>query len=165
MHEKRAAVPIDEAEDAEGTHRPTRTQALRRLAALYRQADEAYARFSCPASAECCQLTRRGRQPWLWRVEWVALEEALRRQGRALPPPRPDGACPLLDAEGRRCTVYPDRPFGCRTYFCERASGGRHPLETVVALSTRLEALAAEADPEAAPAGPRPILEWCEASR
>ena len=157
MHEKGAPVLIDELEDA---RRPTSAQALRRLAAIYRRADEAYARFSCPASAECCQLSRRGRQPWLWGVEWMALEGALARQGRSVPPPRADGACPLLDAEGRRCTVYADRPFGCRTYFCERAAGGRHPLEAVTGLSARLETLALEVDPDASAGGPRPILEW-----
>lgn len=162
MHEKGPPVLIDDAEDARP---PTHAQALRRLAAIYRQADEAYARFSCPASAECCQLSRRGRQPWLWEVEWAALESALARQGRQVPPPRADGACPLLDADGRRCTVYADRPFGCRTYFCERASGGRHPLEAVVALSTRLEALALEVDPDAGAEGPRPILDWLERGR
>src|SRR6185295_5725337 len=125
LHEKRSPVRNDDAEDA---RRPTRAQALRRLAALYRQADSAYERFSCPSSAECCQLRRRGRQPWLWPVESAALEDALRRQGRRVPEPRADGGCPLLDEAGRRCTVYEDRPFGCRTYFCDRASGGRHPL-------------------------------------
>src|SRR5256885_6301665 len=115
-------------DEAEADRRPTPAQALRRLAALYRQADAAYARFSCPASAECCQLARRGRQPWLWPLEWAALEGALQRQGRPVPPPRAGGGCPLLDEGGRRCTVYADRPVRCRTYFCERASGGRHPL-------------------------------------
>jgi len=159
LHEKGFPVPVDETEDAEDVpRRPTRAQSLRKLAAMYRQADEAYARFSCPASAECCQLARRGRQPWLWPVEWAAVQEALARQGRKAPPPRADGGCPLLDAEGRRCTVYADRPFGCRTYFCDRASGGRHPLEAVVELSKRLEALAVEAEPEVT--APRPILDW-----
>jgi uncharacterized protein len=139
---------------------PTRAQALRHLAAIYRKTDAAYARFSCPASADCCQLARRGRQPWLWPVEWAALEGALERQGRRVPAARADGGCPLLDEAGRRCTVYEDRPFGCRTYFCERASGGRHPLEATVALCAKLEALAAEADPAAAAEGPRPILDW-----
>jgi Fe-S-cluster containining protein len=139
---------------------PTLAQALRHLAALYRQADAAYARFSCPASSECCQLTQRGRQPWLWPVEWAALQDALARQGRRVPEARADGGCPLLDAAGRRCTVYADRPFGCRTYFCERASGGRHPLEATVALSRKLEALAVEAAPDDSAAGPRPILDW-----
>lgn len=162
MHEKGSPVRNDESEDP---RRPTRAQALRRLAAIYRQADEVYARFRCPASAECCQLTRRGRQPWLWPLELAALEGALRRQGRSMPPARADGGCPLLDEAGQRCTVYQDRPFGCRTYFCERASGGRHPLEATVELSIRLQALAVEADPDAAAAGPRPILDWLEDAR
>jgi Fe-S-cluster containining protein len=162
LHEKGSPVRNDEAEEL---RRPTRAQALRRLAALYRQADAAYARFRCPASAECCQLAKRGRQPWLWPVEMTALEEALRRQGRSAPAARADGGCPLLDGQGRRCTVYEGRPFGCRTYFCERASGGRHPLEATAALAARLQALAMEADPEAAAVGPKPILDWLEGAR
>jgi Fe-S-cluster containining protein len=165
LHEKGSPVPIDDEGEVEDVRPPTRARALRWLAAIYRQADEAYAGFSCPASAECCQLAKRGRQPWLWEVEWTALEGALARQGRKVPPPREDGACPLLDEGGRRCTVYADRPFGCRTYFCERASGGRHPLEAVVALSRRLEALALEVDPGAGASGPRPLLEWLERAR
>ncbi|HEY8211637.1 MAG TPA: YkgJ family cysteine cluster protein [Myxococcaceae bacterium] len=163
MHEK--CPPVRNDEDEGTPRRPTRAQALRRLAAIYGQADSAYARFSCPSSAECCQLQRRGRQPWLWPLEWAAVEDALKRQGREVPPPRADGGCALLDEGGRRCTVYADRPFGCRTYFCERASGGRHPLEATTEIAARLEALAMEADPDAAGGGPRPILDWLGGAR
>ena len=30
--------------------------------------------------------------------------------------------CTLLSDEGK-CLVYASRPFGCRTFFCERARG------------------------------------------
>src|SRR5262249_6942488 len=100
--------------------------AARALETLYRRADAAWSGFRCPASAECCQLSKRGREPWLWGVEW----DTLRRAAPALPPVRPDGGCRFLDAEGRRCTVYASRPLGCRTYFCHRATGpGREPVE------------------------------------
>src|SRR5205823_5208735 len=82
--------------------------------AIYRLADAAFARWSCPSSGECCQLAKTGRQPWLWPSEWKLIAA---RKG----PPRADGGCPFLDAAGARCTVYADRPLGCRTFFCGRA--------------------------------------------
>lgn len=134
--------------------------ALQAVAAIYRRADAAYAHLSCPASADCCQLSRRGRQPWLWAPEWLAIREALARAGRPLPPPRADGGCPFLDGTGRRCTIYAARPFGCRTYFCEKASGGRHPVDETGALLRRLEAVSLDLDPGLT--SPRPILEWLD---
>lgn len=141
-------------------HERERGAALRRALAetrtINRLADEAYARFSCEASGGCCQLSRTGRQPWLWPTEW----KLLTARG-PVPPPREDGACPFLDASGLRCAAYPDRPFGCRTFFCERVRGPkRQPVEAVVALSRRLEAVNQRLDPEVK--GPRPLLELVE---
>lgn len=140
------------------------TRALRETEAIFRRADAAYRPFSCPASAECCQLTQVKRQPWLWTTEWQLLERAvLARRGR-LPPPRPDGGCPFLDAEGRRCTVYDVRPLGCRTFFCHRVRGpAREPAEVMNELSLRLERVNQQVDPDT-PA-PRPLLELFEAAR
>ncbi|WP_338864383.1 YkgJ family cysteine cluster protein [Myxococcus stipitatus] len=135
-----------------GTH--ARERALKDVRAIYRQADAAYTPFSCPASGECCQLSRTGRQPWLWLPEWELLTK-----GRPLPPPREDGGCPYLDAAGLRCTVYADRPFGCRTFFCERIRGPtRQPAETVGTLLERLERASQRREPSLR--GPRPLLEW-----
>jgi Fe-S-cluster containining protein len=131
-----------------------RERARKEVRTVYRQADAAYAPFSCPASGECCQLARTGRQPWLWQPEWELLSG-----GRPLPPPREDGGCPYLDAAGRRCTVYADRPFGCRTFFCERIRGpARQPAETVGTLLERLERISERVAP--ALKAPRPLLEW-----
>ena len=131
--------------------------AARALDALYRQADAAWSGFRCPASAECCQLAETGRQPWLWRVEWEALRSAVAE----LPPPRPDGGCRFLDAEGRRCTVYSARPLGCRTYFCHRATGpAREPAEEMDRLQRRLESIARSVRPDEP--GPRPLTAWLE---
>ena len=108
--------------------------------AIFRLADKAYAPFSCPASSECCQLSARQRQPWLWPSEWRLLEDFALREWGALPPARADGACPFLDDAGRRCRVYAERPLGCRTYFCNRVVGPKHePRDTLNALSRRLE--------------------------
>jgi Fe-S-cluster containining protein len=129
-------------------------RALQELRVIYQRADAAYAPFSCPASGECCQLATTKRQPWLWEPEWRLLAS---RHG--LPPPREDGGCPYLDAAGKRCTVYADRPFGCRTFFCERIRGpARQPAEAVDALLRRLEAVSQRVWPELT--GPRPLLEW-----
>jgi Fe-S-cluster containining protein len=129
-------------------------QALRELRAVYRQADAAYAPFSCSASGECCQLAVTQRQPWLWYPEWRLLT-----RHHPLPPPRADGGCPYLDAAGKRCTVYADRPFGCRTFFCSRIRGpSRQPADTVTALLLRLERVSQRVLPSLK--GPRPLLEW-----
>jgi uncharacterized protein len=109
----------------------------------------------CPGTAECCQLSARGREPWLWGVEWDALVRAV----PSLPPPRADGGCPFLDATGKRCTAYAQRPLGCRTFFCHRVRGPRHePVEEMDRLSRQLEALARTVRP--GETGPRPLTMW-----
>ena len=133
----------------------TARAAARALDALYRQADQVWSGYRCPGTAECCQLAKRGREPWLWGVEW----DALRRAVLELPPPRADGGCPFLDVAGRRCTVYAARPLGCRTYFCHRATGpAREPAEEMDRLQRRLEAIARSVRPDED--GPRPITGW-----
>ncbi len=128
--------------------------------AIYRQADAAYRPHSCPATAECCQLAVTKRQPWLWPSEWQVLRARLAADGRGIPPAREDGACPLLDASGKRCTVYEDRPFGCRTFFCARRTGpAREPVARVNALLERLSALNLELDEAAAPVELLALLE------
>ncbi|MCA2977070.1 MAG: YkgJ family cysteine cluster protein [Myxococcaceae bacterium] len=118
-----------------------RRRAVTETRAVLRKATEAWRAFSCPGSAECCQLATTGRPPWLWPSEWALLLEGLARARRPLPPARADGGCPFLDAAGRRCTVYEDRPFGCRTFFCHRVTGpSKPPADTTNAL---LELLAA----------------------
>jgi hypothetical protein len=84
-------------------------------------------RFSCTACGDCCSG-----EPgvvWVDDEELSALAEALgleaaeverqytRRLGvrRALLE-RFDGDCIFLDAQSRRCTVYPARPVQCRTW-------------------------------------------------
>jgi len=144
----------DEDEAPPATGALAEARALRELRAIYRQADAAYAPFSCPASGECCQLARTQRQPWLWYPEWKLLASR-----HTLPPRRKDGGCPYLDPAGRRCTVYADRPFGCRTFFCERIRGpARQPTDTVDALLRRLEAVSQRVMPTLT--GPRPLLDW-----
>lgn len=152
-----------EFEDSEEPRIRQRTlrSALLETRAIFRHADRAYAPFSCPASGECCQLATTRRSPYLWLPEWLLLMERLRADGRSLPPARPDGGCPFLDSAGKRCTVYADRPLGCRTFFCERIRGpARQPREELNQLSKRLELVSLALDPESTNA--LSILEWFE---
>ncbi|MBL8922294.1 MAG: YkgJ family cysteine cluster protein [Myxococcaceae bacterium] len=100
-----------------------RKRVLAETREVLRAASEAYARWSCPSTAECCQLATTGRPPWLWPSEWALITEHLHRARRPLPPRRADGGCPFLDEAGARCTIYEVRPFGCRTFFCHRVKG------------------------------------------
>jgi Fe-S-cluster containining protein len=135
--------------------------ALQELGAVYRLADAAYRPYSCPGTAECCQLATTKREPWLWPVEWELLLSA---RGGQVPPPRSDGGCPFLDADGKRCSVYASRPFGCRTFFCHRIRGpAREPIEAVAVLSSRLERVAQTLDPDCT--APRPLLSWAREGR
>ena len=127
-------------------------RALTETRAILRKADALYSPWSCSQSAACCQLATTGRPPWLWPTEWRLLLDRLARDARPLPPPRSDGACPFLDEGGARCTIYAVRPFGCRTFFCERRLGpGQEPTLATGALLERLAALNLELDGQAKP--------------
>ena len=146
---------------AESQKARARRAAFQELRAVYRLADAAYRPYSCPGTAECCQLASTKREPWLWPVEWELLLEA---KGGVVPAPRADGGCPFLEADGLRCSVYASRPFGCRTFFCHRVRGpAREPIEAVALLSERLERVAQTLDADAS--APRPLLAWAQKAR
>lgn len=108
---------------------------LEELAALYREVDTLYAGWSCPGTTECCRFGITGRQPYVTSIELSAVRRAIAQRGaplapakRALPITRDEEAeriCPLLD-RNQRCSIYADRPLGCRTFYCERATRGDH---------------------------------------
>lgn len=134
-------APIDEAE------------LLDSLRAIYRDADALYAGWSCPASSECCHFGLTGREPFVTSIELLAVQRAVARRGgplgrakRALPwtgDPERERICPLLDRQGR-CSIYADRPLGCRTFHCSRAAAGAIPARGELrALVRRIEELAA----------------------
>jgi len=118
---------------------------LAELAALYREVDALYADWSCPGTTECCRFGVTGRQPYVTSIELAAIRRAIARRGaplasskRALPitgDEERERICPMLDRSSR-CSIYADRPLGCRTFYCDRATAGaratRAELQDVV---------------------------------
>lgn len=123
---------------------------LARLDALYAEVDARFAAWSCDSSTDCCHFGRTGREPYVTPIELAAVVRERARSGRKAAPSagkaapsgsavdrrdrrslpvaqdrrgRDERRCPLLDDAGR-CTVYARRPFGCRTFFCDRALPG-----------------------------------------
>jgi Fe-S-cluster containining protein len=93
----------------------------------------------CRVVTRCCRFQLTGEVPVLTLGEALVAARGVRASGRRELKPHAEGACPLLGREGR-CTIYTDRPFGCRTHFC-RAAGGVVPRKLVGDLIQRLEAL------------------------
>jgi hypothetical protein len=126
------------------------------LLALYAEVDALIAPFSCPASGECCHFARTGREPYPHAVE---IEEVL-HAAKASPPKKlkiaaEERTCALLGEDGR-CRIYASRPFGCRTFFCDRIEGPRKwPRDAVQAIGRRIADLSARAFPR--DPGPRAL--------
>jgi Fe-S-cluster containining protein len=104
------------------------------LLALYRETDALYAPVSCPGSTECCRFALTGREPYPHAVEMAEVTYAesvvgpskRKRHLAVIPPSSGSGkstrACAML-GDDNRCRIYASRPFGCRTFFCDRATG------------------------------------------
>ena len=93
---------------------------------------------SCQMRTGCCQFQITGLTPQLTKGEALVAAKGFRATGRRELPEPADGACPLLKRETGRCLIYADRPFGCRTHFCE-AAGGPYPRKHLLDLIRRLE--------------------------
>jgi Fe-S-cluster containining protein len=93
-----------------------------------------------------------GLTPQLTKGEALLAAKAFRGTGRKAFPESDDGACPLLKRETGKCLIYADRPFGCRTHFCD-AAGGPYSRKEVVDLIRQLE----ELDRKLGGDGPRKI--------
>lgn len=101
------------------------------LQEVYAEVDVAHAGWSCESSTDCCHFARTGREPYVTSIELRLVERARAARGakvdtkRALPlaGARDERRCPMLDG-ANRCSVYEARPFGCRTFYCERATPG-----------------------------------------
>jgi Fe-S-cluster containining protein len=112
------------------------TVLLDELRSIYARADALYADWSCPSSTECCRFGITGRQPYITSIELSLLRHGLAKRDeasaprhRALPITRDAASeriCPLLEGSGR-CSVYAERPLGCRTFYCGRAQAGTGP--------------------------------------
>ena len=155
-----------------------RRAALEALRRLYTKIDGALEGWGCDASTDCCRFGVTGREPYPTAVELAELERAVKARGglpkrRSLPvvaskrggasasSEKDERRCALLGDNGR-CLVYGSRPFGCRTYFCERARGpvGERPdsglpRETIAEVGREIAALSARFAP--ADHGPRPL--------
>lgn len=107
----------------------------------------------CLRRTECCQFRHTGSTPWLTDAEALLALKAFRATGRTRLPQPADGSCPMFEARSGRCLIYADRPFACRTHFCE-AAGGPYARREVLDLIRRLEAISAALGAS----GPRPIL-------
>ncbi len=129
-------------------------EALAEIRAIYASVDARPIDRACSLRAECCHFAATGLTPQLTLGEALLAARAFRATGRKTLPPPTDGACPLLHPATRRCLIYADRPFGCRTHFCGPA-GGPWPRREVLDLIRRLEsvdALLGGSGPRALPA-------------
>lgn len=141
------------------------------LRAIYAEVDRLLDGWTCDASTDCCRFGVTGREPYPTAIEVAELEHAVRARGglpkrRGLPTlnerGEDDRRCTLLSDEGK-CLVYAARPFGCRTFFCERASGpagetgkaARGTRTEIARLGRAVADLAERFDP--ADPGPRPL--------
>jgi Fe-S-cluster containining protein len=114
---------------------------------------------NCIRRTECCQFRHTGYTPWLTDAEALVAVKAFRATGRTRLPEPADGSCPMLDARTGRCLIYADRPFACRTHFCE-AAGGPYSRRDVLDLIRRLESISAPLAEMAPPNRLRPALSY-----
>lgn len=111
---------------------------LAEVRSVYAELAQRPVQRNCLRRTECCQFQLTGKIPQLTRGEALLAAQAFRATGRKTLPQRPDGACPMLQADTGKCLIYEARPFGCRTHFCQKAGG---PIERyeVLPLIRRLE--------------------------
>jgi hypothetical protein len=127
-------------------------RAVAEVRAVYAELASRPVERACLARTECCQFKLTGLTPHLTKGEALVAAKGWRATGRKELPEPSDGACPMLQPESGRCLIYADRPFGCRTHFCD-AAGGPYPRKLVVDLIRRLE----EVDRQLQGDGPRRI--------
>lgn len=140
-------------------------ESLVALRGLYAEVDALLEGWTCDTSTDCCRFGVTGREPYPTAIEQAAVERAVRARGglpkrRSLPIAKNERRCALLSDAGT-CLVYAARPFGCRTFFCERARGpaSEHvremPREEIAHIARAIVELSARFAP--GDAGPRPM--------
>jgi Fe-S-cluster containining protein len=97
--------------------------ALDEVRAVYAELAERPLERSCQMRTGCCRFQLTGLTPQLTKGEALVAAKGLRATGRRELPESADGACPLLKRETGSCLIYANRPFGCRTHFCDAAGG------------------------------------------
>jgi len=115
-------------------------EALAKVRAVYHALANRPLQRTCVARTECCQFQLTGLTPHLTKGEALLAAKAFRATGRKEIPGADDGICPMLKRATGRCVIYADRPFGCRTHFCE-AAGGPYARKEVLDLIRQLEDL------------------------
>jgi Fe-S-cluster containining protein len=113
---------------------------LAEVRAVYQDLAKRPIQRNCIARTGCCQFQLTGLTPHLTKGEALLAAKAFRATGRRELPDSDDGICPMLQRTTGRCMIYADRPFGCRTHFCE-AAGGPYARKEVLDLIRRLEEL------------------------
>lgn len=93
---------------------------------------------NCIARTECCQFQLTGLTPQLTKGEALVAAKGFKATGRKEMEEPEDGVCPFLKRETGSCMIYNERPFGCRTHFCD-AAGGPYSRKEVLDLIRRLE--------------------------
>ena len=125
---------------------------LAEVRAVYAELAKRPLERACQMRTECCQFKLTGLTPYLTKGEALVAAKGFRATGRKELPEPDNGTCPMLKQETGRCLIYADRPFGCRTHFCE-AAGGAYPRKHVLDLIHRLE----KVDQQLGGDGPRKI--------
>ena len=116
------------------------SEILAEVRAIYQELAKRPVQRNCLARTECCQFQLTGLTPQLTKGEALLAAKAFRSTGRRELPEADDGICPMLKRGTGRCLIYADRPFGCRTHFCD-AAGGPYARKEVLDLIRRLEDL------------------------
>lgn len=139
-------------------HAAESAEARAALRAIYKQVDALHDGWTCATSTDCCRFGVTGREPYPTAIELAEVEAAIRARGgipkRRTLPVAAERRCDLLGDDGR-CLIYASRPFGCRTFFCERGEGPRVSRAEVQQLARAIADLSdrfAPSDP-----GPRPL--------
>lgn len=141
----------------------------RELLALYEETDALLKDHSCESSTDCCQFAKTGREPYPTPAEIaLILDDAAKLGGLSTKPSKKKTSlptlevrrCPMLGQDGR-CRIYASRPFGCRTFFCDRRVGPKKmPRAEILELSRRIADLSARAFPR--DPRPRPLVRAIE---